>query len=120
MAQRVGILARGKLLCEATIADLRQRATGERRIEVELAEPANGIASALKELPFVVKVQQEGNELTIVTHSDRDYRSEVGRALAGHGGIVQGMRSVEPTLEEAFITITEEHVQDWARKNDDS
>jgi ABC-2 type transport system ATP-binding protein len=118
MAQRVGILAHGKLLCEATIADLRSQAAGDRRIEVELAESANGIATVLKRLPFVTDVKQDGNELTILTRRDRDYRPEVGRALAAHGGVVQGMRSVEPSLEEAFITITEEHVQDWVTHND--
>jgi len=113
-AQRVGIIAQGRLLFEDTMANLKSRVSGQRRIEVELLEPAADIVKDLSALPFVDKVNAELERLTIFTHGERDYRSEVARTLAGHGAIVQGMRTIEPTLEEAFITITETEVRSWA------
>jgi ABC-2 type transport system ATP-binding protein len=110
---RVGIIVRGKLLFEDTMENLRRRVMGERRIEIELVEPANGLVANLQALSFVTNVLGEGQQLTISTRDDWDYRSEVARAVAGNGGIVQGMRTIEPTLEEAFITITEAQVQTW-------
>ncbi len=110
---RVGIIVHGKLLFEDTMANLRRRVSGQRRIEVELVEPANGLAKELRTLPFVNEVNLSERQLTIITRDDRDYRSEVARTIAGHGAIVQDMRTVEPTLEEAFITITEAEVQSW-------
>jgi ABC-2 type transport system ATP-binding protein len=115
MASRIGILAHGRLLFEDTMANLKRRSGGRRRIEIELADPANGIANVLSSLAFVDELKQNGNRLTLFTEGDRDYRSDVGRALTAQGAVVQGMQSIEPTLEEAFITITEEHVRDWAR-----
>jgi ABC-2 type transport system ATP-binding protein len=111
---RVGIIVRGKLLFEDTMDNLRRRVTGLRRIQIELVEPANGLAKELRTLPFVSNVEASGQQLTIVTHDDRDYRTDVARAIAGQGGIVQQMRNIEPTLEEAFITITEAEAQSWA------
>ncbi len=110
---RVGIIVRGKLLFEDTMENLRRRVTGQRRIQVELVEPANGLAHELRALPFVRSVDASGQQLTITTCDDRDYRSDVARVIAGQGGIVQGMRAIEPTLEEAFITITEAEAQSW-------
>jgi ABC-type multidrug transport system ATPase subunit len=120
MASRIGILAHGRLLFEDTMDNLKRRSGGRRQIEIELADPVNGIAKVLQSLTFVDELKQNGNRLTLFTQGDRDYRSDVGRALTAQGAVVQGMRSVEPTLEEAFITITEEHVQDWARSKNGS
>jgi ABC-2 type transport system ATP-binding protein len=111
---RVGIIVRGKLLFEDTMENLRRRVTGERRIEVELVDPANGLAADLRALPFVSSVSGDALQLVISTHDDSDYRSQVARAIAGHGAIVQAMRTVEPSLEEAFINITEAQAQTWA------
>lgn len=110
---RVGIIVRGKLLFEDTMENLRRRVSGERRIIVELVEPANGLVRELETLAFVNKVSENAQELTIITRDDKDYRAEVARAIAGHGGIVQAMRTIEPSLEEAFITITEAEVETW-------
>lgn len=111
---RVGIIVRGKLLFEDTMENLRRRVMGERRIEVELVEPANGLIGELQTLPFVSQVVGSARQLTISTRDDRDYRADVARAIAGRGAIVQAMRTIEPSLEEAFITITEAQVETWA------
>ncbi len=111
--ERVGIIVRGKLLFEDTMENLRRRVSGNRRIQIELVEPANGLARHLKALDFVSRVEGTAEKLTVYTHDDRDYRSELARAVAGQGAIVMDMRSIEPSLEEAFITITEAEIQSW-------
>lgn len=116
-ADRVGIIARGKLLFEDTMPNLRQRVGGQRRIEVEVVDDVNGLTHDLQALAFVTRVQQDGPRLMVFTLDDRDYRVDLARSLAGYGVIVQGMRAIEPTLEEAFITITEAHIHDWAKNS---
>lgn len=118
-ADRVGIIAGGKLLIEETIVNMRQRLMGQRRIEVELVEPANGLIATLRGLPWVREIEEKNQVITIFTPDDRDYRAEAGRVLAGHGAIIQGMRTVESSLEEAFITLTEAHIREWAGQNHD-
>jgi len=110
---RIGIIVRGRLVFEDTMENLRRRVSGERQIQVEFVEPVNGLSIYLKALPFVTNVEGTAERLVIYTRDDREYRGEVARAIAGQGAIVQEMRSIEPTLEEAFITITEAQVQTW-------
>jgi ABC-2 type transport system ATP-binding protein len=112
-ADRVGIIARGKLLFEDTMEHLRRQVSSARRIQIELVDPVNGLATALRALPYVTEVNADDHHLTIATRDDHDYRAEVARVVARSGAIVQAMSTIEPTLEEAFITITEAQVQSW-------
>jgi ABC-2 type transport system ATP-binding protein len=115
-ATRVGIIVKGRLLLEDTMDHLRQKVDGGRRIELELADPAPGLSGQMASLPFVRRVQGDDCQLTILSEGDRDYRPDLARWLASQGVVVQGLRSVEASLEEAFITITEESARDWAGK----
>ena len=115
-ADRVAIMTEGKLVIEATMPELRDRIRAERRIDVELVDNVDGLMETLQALPFVVHVQQRDHLMTIVTAADRDYRVDVGRELASRGAIVQGMREIETTLEEAFMTLTEAYVRNGAAR----
>jgi ABC-2 type transport system ATP-binding protein len=110
---RVGIISRGRLIIEDDMHNVRQLVTGRRRIDVELVELPNGLVAILEDLPFVTEVVQDQAKLTVFTLEDRDYRSDLGRALSEGGAIVQGMQAHEASLEEAFVTITEQHIRDW-------
>ena len=111
---RVGIISKGKLIIEDKMQNVRQLVSGRRRIEVELVELPNGLVAHLEALPFVNEVVQDRSNLTVFTLEDRDYRSDLGRVLSEQGAIVQGMRVHETSLEEAFVTITEQHIREWA------
>src|SRR5581483_9387369 len=65
--ERVGIIVRGKLLFEDTMENLRRRVSGNRRIQIELVEPANGLARHLKALDFVSRVEGTAEKLTVYT-----------------------------------------------------
>lgn len=111
---RVGIISRGRLITEDTMENLRQKVGGARRIEVELVEFPHGLQEAVRSLVFVTSVSDNDHKMIVITKDDRDYRADLGRVLAEKGAIVKGMRTVETSLEEAFITITERHIRDWA------
>jgi ABC-type multidrug transport system ATPase subunit len=115
---RVGIISKGKLIIEDNMQNLRQLAGGGRRIEVELVELPEGLVTYLQGLPFITEVKEDAANLTVITLEDRDYRGDLGRALADRGAIVQGMRVHEASLEEAFVTITEQHIREWAGERD--
>jgi hypothetical protein len=100
---------------EATMPVLRDTIKAERRIDVELVENVEGITDALKALPCVLQVREQDRKISIVTAADRDYRVDVGRELARCGAIVQGMREIETTLEEAFLALTDAHSHNGAR-----
>jgi ABC-2 type transport system ATP-binding protein len=114
-ADRVAIMTEGKLVIEATMPVLRDTIKAERRIDVELVENVEGITDALMALPCVLQVREQDRKISIVTAADRDYRVDVSRELARCGAIVQGMREIETTLEEAFLALTDAHSHKGAR-----
>jgi len=112
-ADRVGIIAQGRLLVEDSMVNLRQKVGGYRRIELQALHPSEKLVQEIHTLPFVDRIDQENDLMVIYTHDDADYRADLGRFLTSQGVVVQGMRALETTLEEAFITITEAHIRDW-------
>lgn len=112
-AARVGIIAQGRLLVEDSMANLRQKVGGYRRIELQTLDPTEKLVQEIHALPFVDRIDQENDLMVIYTRDDADYRADLGRFLTSQGVAVQGMRTLETTLEEAFITITEAHIRDW-------
>lgn len=110
-ADRVGIIAQGKLLAEDYLDNLKHLYKTTRQIELDLYQPSKQLLQQISGLPFISNVLEEDDSLILDTNNDRDYRAELGKFLSTHGAIVQGMKARETTLEEAFITITEKHVQ---------
>ena len=112
-ADRVGIIAKGRLVIEDRMDSIRQKVSGRHQIELEVANDVPEIVQIIEALPFVTAVSQGiGQILIIDTLSDNEYRADLGKALAANGVIIQGMRSLESTLEEAFITLTESSVEE--------
>ena len=116
-AHRVGIIAGGRLLAEDSVAGLAARLGEGRRIEVELQQPPADLRQQLESLPFVLKVDElSPNRWLVATSAGDDQRPTLARFLAGQGALVIGMRLLERSLEEAFVTITDAAVRIWAEK----
>lgn len=112
-ADRVGIIARGRLIVEDTMPNLRQIVSAQNQIELDLHQPDEALIEDLASLPFVTSLRSEKGHLILSTLNDKDYRPDLGSFLAGRGAIVLGMKRIETSLEEAFITITEKHIREW-------
>lgn len=112
-ADRVGIIAKGHLVIEDGMDRIRQDAAGKRQIEVELVDSDPTLQEDIKKLPFVTDVMVNADRALIIdTLPDKDYRAEIGRELAARGVVIQGMKPLQTSLEEAFITLTESYVED--------
>lgn len=107
---RVGIMHKGNLLAEDSMADLRRRLIEEVDLSVELESVNETIINALNDLPFVLSVEASGSSLTVKTKADVDYRGHVSSAISTSGGVVLGLHRHEMSLEEAFVTITERNL----------
>jgi ABC-type multidrug transport system ATPase subunit len=116
-ATRVGIIASGRLVFEDNMDRLRQKVSSKRRIELDLVDPDPQTLRSIQDLPFVIQAAQSNTLILVDTSDERDYRADLGRALAGMGAIIQGMRVVEKSLEEAFIILTEGSIQTLTGKD---
>lgn len=109
-ADRVAIMNKGELVAEDTLANLRRKLRPQIDLEVELHEGQAGLAEKLAALPFVHEATATENKLALKIEPGPEVRREISKAITAGGGVIVDMRSKEMSLEEAFVTITEQNV----------
>ncbi|MEW6047970.1 MAG: ABC transporter ATP-binding protein [Bacillota bacterium] len=116
LCRRVGIIHRGRLLAEDTMDGLRARLSSEVELEVELERLDEPIVRAVRAVEGVRAVDPTDSRLVIRTRAGDDLRGAISRAIAGSGGVVLSMQTRQMSLEEAFVTITENNISLLARE----
>jgi len=100
ICDRVALFSDGNIVLMGTVAELgRQVLGGGYRVEVE-AE-GQGLATALRTVPGVSKVEEIGPNRVMML-SDRDVRSEAAVAVVGAGGRLKRLSVDEPSLEAIY------------------
>jgi ABC-2 type transport system ATP-binding protein len=102
ICDRVGVIARGRLLEESTVAALR----GGRRLRV-VATPSADAAELVRRLLPHGAVEQADDALLLDVPEERT--PEIVRALVAGGLDVHEARITERTLEEVFFEMTVDH-----------
>ncbi|MFG2071743.1 ABC transporter ATP-binding protein [Nonomuraea maritima] len=97
-ADRVVVVARGRIVADGTPAEIKQRAGG-RAVRFTLGDQP---AAGLERLPAVSAVEVEGEVATLHT-ADPD---TVVAALYGTGLKVRDLEITTPALEDAFLSLT--------------
>jgi len=110
LCDRVAIMNNGRLLAEDSMDNLTRWLTEEIELDVELPEVRPQAADALNGLDFVNGISIDGKFLKVKVKADRDYRQDVIQALITYGQVPVGIQVKSMSLEEAFITITQENI----------
>ena len=113
-ANRIGILHQGHLLVEDSISGLRSRIGGTNVVHLELLGIPNSLSDKLQSIPEIQKIETRENQITLHLSSSRDARPDIFQAVVAAGGILVTMGMEEMSLEEAFVTITNQNVQQLA------
>ncbi len=111
-ADRVGILHDGRLLIEDTLEGVRRRIGKGRRFVVELETLPPRLEARLREAPHVLEltVSESEQRLEMLLDDRDDVRPAISAIITESGGVILGMQSEEMSLEEAFVTITNQNV----------
>jgi ABC-2 type transport system ATP-binding protein len=99
ICDRVGVIRRGELVAEGTVAELRGR--DSLRI---LAEPLDRAQALVAAFPGVEHVEIDDDALRVMT--DRVQTAAINRALVGAGIAVGELHWERPPLEEVFLELT--------------
>jgi ABC-2 type transport system ATP-binding protein len=113
-ANRIGILHKGRLLAEDTISGLRRRIGGTTIVILELLTVPPALVDSLAAHPAVENLESNGHRLAIHTSAGQDARPEIFGVVVAAGGTIVEMRTQEMSLEEAFVTITHQNVEQLA------
>ena len=101
ICDRVGVIRRGRLVAEGTVADLR----GQPGLRVR-AEPLTGAHQVLSALPEVVEIEVVDGALRIAT--DPANAAALVRALVAAGIDVNEMSVERSSLEDVFLHLTQD------------
>jgi ABC-2 type transport system ATP-binding protein len=98
LADRIVVLDRGQVIAEGSPSQIKSRLPG-RRITAECSIDASEAAS----WPGVHHARKDGSRLELLVGEPEP----VVRRLLGHDPSVRGLAVTEPSLEEAFLTLTD-------------
>lgn len=103
---RVGLIHKGKLLACDTPAEVKELMQGT-VVEVRSSEPRKA-TTLLRERLAMGSVGLFGNRVHIVTRSPEEVSEKSKSLLAGEGFDVIGIRPIEASLEDVFISVLAE------------
>lgn len=114
ICHRIAIIYKGDLVAEDNMQALLTRLARNRTMQVELEEIPSEIVAAIRELPFVLDCTAAGNTLTVNVTKEGDHRKPLSRFLISRELIPLRFEEKGLSLEDAFVTITEERMHLFA------
>lgn len=115
ICRRVAILHHGRLLVEDEMSSLLDTLVKDREVHVELESMPERLADEVKALPFVKDAFVTATTLVVRISKDGDYRKDVTRFLFARNLMPLAIQEKLPSLEDAFVTITQDNVDLFAR-----
>ncbi|MGB0113378.1 MAG: ATP-binding cassette domain-containing protein, partial [Ilumatobacteraceae bacterium] len=109
LADRVGIIAGGRIEAEGTPTALK-RQIGTDLIVVEVDGDTDIAIGALRAIDGIEDVQTHGAELSVATPNGSRHIAEVAVALNGCGVTVRSLTLRTPTLDDVFLQVTGTHL----------
>lgn len=115
VCDRVVIINQGKVAAIDTITDLSSRLSGSTKLSLSFKGPVKEVVNKLKSIPGVnnvVSVVSNDDvaihqvEITADSSAKNDVRSSVFYAMSKGGWPMLEFRSMDPSLEEIFLSIT--------------
>lgn len=112
ICDRVGIMHAGKLRAEDRMSTLLEAISPNRQILIELDRLPADLPATVRSLPFVKGVEVNGTVLTVHVDREGDRRMDLSRHFVRNGLVPLRIEERSASLEEAFVTITEERLHD--------
>jgi len=101
----VTIIHKGESLISDTLHNVSSRLSGPATVKVELAKSSDAVVEAVRQLPFVFDITQDGNMLTIELKTRDDVRAQISQEITKAGGVIVSMSLKGQTLEEVFMQL---------------
>jgi len=105
ICSHVTIIHKGESLISDTIHNVSSKLSGPAAVHVELAKLSDAVVEAVKQLPFVSDVTQDGNMLIVELKTRDDVRAKISQEITKAGGVIVSMSLKGQTLEEAFMQL---------------
>jgi ABC-2 type transport system ATP-binding protein len=115
LCHRVAIIFGGKLMAKDKMKSLLTTLAKDREIHVDLEELPADLLGKVKSLKFVQDATGKEKTLVVKVPKTGDYRRELSKYLIDQNLVPLSIQEKSLSLEEAFITITKENIDMFAR-----
>ena len=105
ICSNVTIINRGVSLASDTLQNVSHKLSGPATLQVEVAKISDAIVEAVKKMPFVSSLSQDGNTLNIELKTRDDVRPQVSQEISNSGGVIISMSLKRQNLEEVFMKL---------------
>jgi ABC-2 type transport system ATP-binding protein len=106
VCERVAIIKQGKMLAQGLVKDLMKK---ENKLQIKVNEPEKAI-TVLKNINWITSVVRENGSLLVGVKADKN--AEISSVLAKENIFITEMKAQEHTLEEYFLEMTGEKIND--------
>ena len=106
LCDRVAIINKGKLIAEDTVANLNKYLRIKPRLEISIPGLNGKIPEIIKTIGGVEAINAKGDTLIVTCESSA--RSRVITTLEESGLKIDNIKTIEPSLEEAFVKLISE------------
>jgi len=114
ICHRIAIIYKGRLLAEDSISSILSRFAQDREIQVDLETIPADLLSEIQALPFVLSASLVERSLRVRVDRKGDHRRDLLQRIIQKGLVPLRIEECDVTLEDAFITITKENVEQLA------
>ncbi len=104
----IGIIDRGRLLIHGPIDEVFGRIRKNRLVRIKFLENAAVGIALLREMPETRNVRVESDQVAVELSADDRRLAEILERLVAAGARVISFAEEEPTLEDVFLTITQD------------
>jgi ABC-2 type transport system ATP-binding protein len=115
VCQRVAIIFGGKLMAEDQMKSMLTTLAKDREIHIDLEELPADLIGKVKSLKFVQDATGQEKTLVVKVPKTGDYRKELSKYLIDQNLVPLSIQEKSLSLEEAFVTITKENINMFAR-----
>jgi len=105
ICDRVAIINKGKLIAEDTISNISKYLKMKPQLKITIENLDGKVPNIISELDGVESVEAKNNTLFVTCESD--IRSKVITKLEGAGFKIIDIKTIEPSLEDAFVKLIE-------------
>lgn len=103
----IGIIERGKMVCQGTVEEIMEEAKGNNPLFITVIDGVEEAIKVLKEIPTIGKVTFDKNKITASLSGNEAEAAEVFRTLINRNIKVTSFNKSEGNLEDLFIKLTE-------------
>ena len=115
VADRVIIIAAGRIMADGTPDELRRQVTAGARVVVQIKASVEAVARAFGQVPGVCQVETSADDgwarATVSAEEGADVREALGQVALTNGWALREIRFETASLEQFFVQITAEQEQ---------